>query len=180
MRRDLALAEFRLLSPEKQRLCRAAIPHFNAALDKLDRTRVPNFHLWIRSAGFEEFPTATLEAPVSATSFEVGSREGRAIKALFAFARTSLFENRGRVVYPLPMTAQVLAFADLPPQTVWQWIDDRQQIAAWSSFLSLHIHRARPDLVVTKSADGTRGMMAPWPWPPRKDGTISQATGDAA
>jgi hypothetical protein len=28
MRRDLALAEFRLLTPEKQRLCRAAIPLF--------------------------------------------------------------------------------------------------------------------------------------------------------
>jgi len=38
----------------------AAVPLFNALQDKLGRTRVPNFHLWIRTRGFEEFPNAVL------------------------------------------------------------------------------------------------------------------------
>ena len=108
MRRDLALAEFRLLSREKQRLCRAAIPQFVRMQERLGRTRPPNFHLWIRNAGFEEFPNATLEtaAAPAASSFDVNSAEGKAIKALYAFARTSLFEHRGCVIYPLPVNAQ--------------------------------------------------------------------------
>lgn len=185
MRRDLALAEFRLLAPEKQRLCRAAIPLFVRMQERLGRTRPPNFHLWIRNAGFEEFPNATIEAGMAPapTSVEANSREGRAIKALYAFARTSLFENRGRVIYPLPITAQVLAFADAPDRSSWHWLEDRAQIAAWSTFLSVHIHRAHPDLLTTRGAgfEARRGLYAPWPWPPRKDGTISpEAAGDAA
>ena len=63
MRRDLALAEFRLLTLEQQRLCRAAIPQFVQMQQRLGRKHPPNLHLWIRNRGFDEFPTATLEQP---------------------------------------------------------------------------------------------------------------------
>lgn len=182
MRRDLALAEFRALSAERQLHCRNAVPLFNAMQDRLDRTRVPNFHLWIRSRGFEEFPTASAASPAAAapTLFAVSSREGLAIKNLHAVGKAALFESQGRVVYPLPVTLQVLAFADLPKQSDWHWIEARNQIAAWSTFLSAHIAKARGVMETTRGsgADARRGIYAPWPWPPRKDGQTSPGEDD--
>jgi hypothetical protein len=184
MRRDLALAEFRLLSPEKQRHCRAAIPLFFKMQRELGRKHPPNFHLWIRNRGFEEFPTAALVEPGAAPSagpFELSTDPARAIQTVYAIARTRPFVSNGRVIYSKPLTAQLLAFAQAPPQGEWIWIEDRQQIAAWSSFLSAHIAGGRPQLLTTRGvgADARSGFLAPWPWPPRKDGTISNA-GEAA
>jgi helix-turn-helix protein len=179
MRRDLALAEFRKLAPDKQALCRAAIPHFLAMQRRLKRDHRPNFHVWIRHGGFEEFPTAVLDEGPSASqgsgSYAVDSVEGRALKALCSLARKSLFERNGRLLYPLPITARVLAFAEAPPQSAWHWVDDRAQLAAWSAFLSASIHGHRPEILTTRGtgAEQRRGFYAPWPWPPRKDGTIS-------
>jgi hypothetical protein len=184
MRRDLALDEFRQLSTEKQRHCRAAIPLFVKMQAQLGRKHPPNFHLWIRSRGFEEFPNAKLAepggAPVSGP-YELGSETARAIQALYAVARARPFVSNGRVIYAKPITAQVLAFANAPPVSAWHWIEDRQQTAAWSSFLSAHIAGGRPQLVTTRGiGEKVRsGFLAPWPWPPRKDGTISE-TGEAA
>lgn len=185
MRRDLALAEFRLLAPDKQRHCRAAIAQFVRMQTQLGRKHPPNFHLWIRNRGFEEFPTAATAdvAATSSISFDAGGSEGRSIKALFAFARTPLFENRGHVIYPLPVTAQVLAFADAGDRSTWCWIEDRGQIAAWLQFLSAHIPKGQFGLTVAPGEDAGQGngFHAPWPWPPRKDGTIAgEAEGGAA
>ncbi len=165
MRRDLALDEFRKLTAEQ--------------------TTTPNFHLWIRNRGFEEFPAAATEqgAAVASTSYSVDSPQGLAIKALYHFARVPLFENRGFVSYPLEVTPQVLAFGSLPPEQVWHWIDlegGRNQIAAWSHFLSAVIHKPRPELVRQRAQGEGRGMLVPWPWPPRKDGSISEDQQGAA
>lgn len=183
MRRDLALTEFRQLSADKQQLCRAAIPHFVKMQHHLGRKHPPNFHIWIRNAGFEEFPSATLEAaaPGSASSYDVAGREARAIKALYGLARVPVFEHRGRVVYPLPVTSQVLAFGDAPPRSAWCWIDERAQLAAWSAFLTGHVHvERRPSLLTTRGegAEARSGFFAPWPWPPRKDGSVSEVSED--
>lgn len=180
MRRDLALSEFRQLSADQQRLCRAAIPQFFQMQDRLGRKHPPNFHVWIRNRGFDEFPTATLAeaAPGTANSYDAAGPEARALRALYAMARVSLFEHRGRVVYPLPVTAQVLAFGSTAPLQQWNWIDDARQLAAWSTFLSAHVHVARPDLMLTRG--DRRGFYAPWPWPPRKDGSISETEESAA
>ncbi|MBR1206976.1 MULTISPECIES: helix-turn-helix domain-containing protein [unclassified Bradyrhizobium] len=187
MRRDLALEEFRKLGEVQRRLCRAAIPHFVRMKVHLKQDKFPNFHIWIRTGGFNEFPTAMLEETSSptaqtSTSYDVAGREGRALKALHGLARTSLFEARGRVNYSLPMTARVLAFAELPPENAWQWVDAPGQLAAWSAFLSAHIAVRRPELASVRTIDGAprRGFMAPWPWPPRKDGTIASPSSDDA
>lgn len=173
MRRDLALGEFRRLSTEEQRHCRAAVPLFNQAMARHGRTKPPNFHLWIRNRGFAEFPQASGGADTSAMlPIEEQSEAGRAVKALYAVARTQPFVNHGHVIYPLPITPRILAFAQAPPQTDWLWIEDRQQIAAWQALLAAHVRGARPPLITER--DGKQGFAAPWPWPPRKDGTISQ------
>lgn len=184
MRRDLALAEFRMLSPDKQLHCRSAVPLFNALQDRLGRTRVMNFHLWVRTRGFEEFPNATAAATAApSSSIDANSAAGRAVTALYRMARVPLFESRGHVVYPLEVTPQVLAFADAAPHTTWPWIEDRQQIAAWAAFVAAHVHRQGQLLQTRGVGDAQRsGIHAPWPWPPRKDGSLSaeDKTGDAA
>jgi hypothetical protein len=184
MRRDLALAEFRQLSIEKQRHCRAAIPLFVKMQGQLGRKHRPNFHLWIRSRGFDEFPNARPADPGGAPSggpIELGSAPARAVQTLYAVARTRPFVSNGRVIYSKPITPQLLAFAQAPPESAWIWIEDRQQIAAWSSFVASHVLGGRPQLVTTRGvgADARNGFLAPWSWPPRKDGTISDA-GEAA
>jgi len=179
MRRDLALSEFRQLSEEKQRLCRAAVPLFAQMLTKLGRTRVPNFHLWIRSRGFEEFPHAKLHQPGeerSASAFETGSREGQALLVLHQVARVQPFVSRGSIFYPGEVTPQVLAFANAEPSSAWLWIEDVNQIAAWSSFIASRVRIARPPMEITRGLGEAqrRGIYAPWHYPPRKDGTIWQ------
>lgn len=179
MRRDLAVEEFRKLTPAQQRHCRAAIPLFVKMQVAHRRTTATNFHIWIRHRGFEEFPTAATGEGVAAaaTNLAVGSAEGRAVKALYGFARVPLMEHGGFLIYPLPVTPQVLAFGNAGDSASWCWVEGNQ-VAAWSAFLTSAIHKPRPDLVTTREVDGEqrRGMLAPWPWPPRKDGTISQAT----
>ena len=178
MRRDLALAEFRQLPPDKQALCRAAVPLFAQQLIKLGRKHPPNFHLWIRNRGFEEFPGARLDGGQAGGggSFDATSAEGRAIAALYGVARVRAFESAGRIVYARPMTPQLLAFADAGPPSSWGWIEDRQQIAAWSAFVAEHVLGSRPVMTITRGVgDAQRaGIEAPWPWPPRKDGRISE------
>jgi hypothetical protein len=172
MRRDLALEAFRQLTPEQQRHCRAAIAPYLQMRKQIGRSTVPDFHRWIRVRGFDEFPNASLEpAPSGLASYEVSSREGRALKELYRFARVPLFETGGRVVYPLPVTARVLAFAELPPERDWPFIESEAQLAAWSAFLTTHLHRPRANLVQQRG--DKRGFAAPWAWPPRRDGTIS-------
>jgi hypothetical protein len=175
MRRDLALDEFRKLSADQQRHCRAAIPLFVAMQNQHGRKHPPNFHLWIRTRGFEEFPAAaaTPDRPVS-ERYAVATAEGRAIKALYALAGALLFEHSGMIRYPLALNAQVMAFANLPEEASWCWTDDRQQIAAWNQFLAAHVHLPRRELVRDRLVDGVseRGALVPWPWPPRKDGSI--------
>ncbi len=168
-RRDLASAEFRLLSPDKRAHCCAAVPLFAAALSRAGRTKPPNFHLWIRNRGFEEFPYRPEGAPQVATGpIEEISEAGRAIAALYAVAKTRPFVSNGRVVYPAAVTAQILAFARVADKAAWRWIADRQQIAAWQAFISAHVFGGRSPLLEKRGDE--QGFFAPGPWPPRKDG----------
>lgn len=112
-------------------------------------------------------------------SFAIDSAEGKAIRALYAVARTHPQELQNRVRYPGEITPLVLAFAgpDMIERSRWLWIEDRNQIGSWSEFLKRHVFTNRPELVVTRGmgANERRGIYAPWAWPPRirKDGTLS-------
>jgi hypothetical protein len=164
----------------------AALAGIVAFLEKLKadkRSAVPAGWKYLREKRWTLLQAATLsgDAPSVAGPIELGSDPARAIQAVHAIARTRPLVSNGRVLYPKPITAQLLAFAKAPPQDEWIWIEDRQQIAAWSNFLSAHILGARPQLVTTRGvgADARSGCFAPWPWPPRKDGTIGEK-GEAA
>ncbi|WP_018456819.1 helix-turn-helix domain-containing protein [Bradyrhizobium sp. WSM4349] len=186
MRRDLALGEFRSLTVDQQRHCCASVPLFATALVKAGRTKPPNFHLWIRSRGFEEFPYAPGAAPNAPAPGPIaeGSEPGRALAVLYAVAKGHLFVHRGEVTYRGSITPQLLAFAGVADKASWRWITDRQQLAAWQAFLAAHVFGARLPLLERRGE--SMGFLAPAPWPPRKDGgwpeseaaQASQAGGD--
>ena len=143
MRRDIALAEFRRLTPDEQVLCRAAIGRYNALLDKHHRKAATNFHMWIRQRGFREFPEARLSAPPPAPPVRRWVHGDELSGVLVAGAVA------GRRIVPVPsedpalgpglwtktpLSADLVAlskFHDHPPEQ-WLGVDaGTPQFAAW-------------------------------------------------
>ncbi|MGK7056916.1 helix-turn-helix domain-containing protein [Bradyrhizobium sp. 1050_B9_N1_2] len=198
MRRDLALAEFRLLEPDKQRLCRAAIVPFVEMLKRLKRDAVPNFHLWIRQRRFEEFPGARLPDPAPARRWIDGDElAGMQLAGRIARRPVRLAEDpeRGRGVWSLkPLQADLAAigrFAGEDPETWLQVELGTAQFAAWRDRLALwlgveieaervwteahdpavhNLPALHPNFRLRKSKQVLR---VPAPWPPHRDGTWS-------
>ena len=198
MRRDLALSEFRLLSIEKQQLCRAAIGHYNALLDKYKRETVVNFHIWIRQKGFEEFPNAKLAVPlVAVTKVFIPEEDLAALRIAFQIAGARLIlarhEDRAGVWRngPLPNDLLALASSELGDPSDWQAVAKgseqfgawRDRLRAWTGFDAAEqnlwqephdpaVHGlpyTNPHHRFRKKIEGIR---VPWPWPPSKDGKV--------
>jgi hypothetical protein len=107
-----------------------------------------------------------------------GSEEAKALENLYAVAHIRPLISNDRVIYPQPVTPQLLAFAHhAAPRGNWVWIEDHRQTAAWQKFLALHVIGARPTLA--QRVGVKTGFFAPWPWPPRVDGTISEVMDQA-
>jgi hypothetical protein len=196
MRRDLALAEFSELSPEKQLLCRAAVPLFWQLQDKLGRKHAPNFHRWIRSRGFDEFPNAKL-APVPDRRWVGGDELAGLIVASRMAERPpprviddpQLGLGFWSVAAPRPDLAAMARFVEDDP-LCWPTSErGTAQCAAWRDRLKLwlggeieprkvflepfndRVHglpHHHPDFKFRKSSTG---LPAPAPWPPHRDGT---------
>lgn len=205
MRRDLALAEFRKLDPEAQLLCRAAIAPFFALQDKLRRTTVPNFNLWIRQRGFEAFPGARLPDPVPEKRWLAGDElAGLGVASRIASRQVRTVEDpeRGKGLWTFKPAAPDLAamakFAGDDPAT-WLVVDlGTPQFAAWRDRLALwlggeiegeriwledwdpRVHglpAIHADFRLRKSKQALR---VPAPWPPHRDGSWSIDEGERA
>lgn len=206
MRRDLALEEFKKLSPDKQRLCRAAVPHYMAALKSNERPL--NFNIWVKARGFDQFPNATLsdETPRPPERRFVQGDEllGMQVAHLIAF-RSELDVRRdlqlGEGVWrQIPFQPDLVALgARGRPADDWLVVDAgtaefgrwRDRLRSWLGFdpraekiwLEPHnpavhgLHAMHPDFRVRRSKEGLR---VPAQWPPRRDGTWPQASPDQA
>lgn len=205
MRRDLALAEFRLLDPDKQRLCRAAVLPFVEMLRRLKRDAVPNFHLWIRQRRFEEFPNARLPDPAPARRWVAGEElAGLQLAARMASRALRLVDDveRGRGLWSLksaqPDLVAMARFAGEDPAAWLQVELGGAQYAAWRDRLALWLGgEIEPERVWTEDHDpAVHGLPAmhpnfrlrkskqvlrvPAPWPPHRDGTWSSEEGKCA
>ena len=113
-------------------------------------------------------------SPAGPSTYAPDSTEARAIRALHDLAgRLSAFfkifrRADGSVSYVKPLTEQLLALAQAPDRATWPTLT-RQQAAAWEHLLREVFDQG---LVRTHLREGSQ---APWPWPPRKDGTLSTA-----
>ena len=108
--------------------------------------------------------------PSISISYPVGSREGQAIILLHKIAGLqayldSVMIRKGVVNYIRPMTPRVAALA-AAPVSGWATLT-HQQACAWDEML-------REAIIVQNRHRLKEGDRAPWPWPPRKDGTLSQ------
>lgn len=79
----------------------------------------------------------------------------------------------GGAIYlpPEGATAQVGAFANLPPREKWEFITDVNQIAAWFEFFNDALPNVRRR-DITETRNGIVGALLPWPWPPSKTGKV--------
>lgn len=103
------------------------------------------------------------------TTFALDSPEARALATLHDIAGKigffhSVMRRPAGVTYGRPVTPQIAALAQSPHRTHWVQLDHRQA-GAWEELL-------RETLTVQARAPLRDGSMAPWPWPPKKDGTI--------
>jgi hypothetical protein len=74
------------------------------------------------------------------------------------------------VYYPHEITPQLIALAEAPARREWVVLTG-QQLPAWFGFAKKSLPNLRIKL--------DHGARAPWPWPPRKDGTIGTGPPDA-
>lgn len=127
------------------------------------------------AAGWQQWlrytPDAGGKAPPITSGYPVTSTEAKALAVVYAIAGKSDFfhsvKSRGGQVYHVnPITPRLLALAGAPPRSEWVMLD-HQQAAAWDGLISENLQIVRTRLDHRSSA--------PWPWPPRKDGTLSQA-----
>lgn len=199
MRRDLALAEFRQLEPDKQRLCRAAIGPFVEMLKRLKRDAVPNFHLWIRQRRFEEFPSARLPDPAPERRWlggdELAGLQLAARMAQRPAPRLVEDPDRGRGLWSVkPLQADLVAmarFAGEDPQGWHQVEMGTPQFAAWRDRLTLWLGgEIEAERIWTEEHDpAVHGLpvlhpnfrlrkskmvlRVPADWPPHRDGSLS-------
>lgn len=176
LRQSIAQQVWAALSPDERNLARRAARGYGVHLRTMRKPPARlGAHLFLKERdAWEGF--AKLAPDVAAAALPAGydpaSREGRAITALFAVARTRPAESRGRIVYPREVTPQLLAFADADKSPRLCWIEDHQQIAAWSAFIGRHVPGNRTSLFDTKGigAEARRGIYAPHAWPPNSKG----------
>jgi len=203
MRRDLALEEFRLLSPDRQKLCRAAIPDYADKIRKLG-WKPRAFHLWVRAKGFDEFPNAKLpeERPSLPTRRLVQGDElaGYTVAVRIAERRDpALVSDRDlgkgvwRTAPVLPDLIAMAAFADVDREQ-WQIVDKGSEpFAAWRDRLKLwlgvepqaeriflephnpEVHGLSPLHPNFRVRKSVNGFRVPRLWPPRRDGSWSEA-----
>jgi hypothetical protein len=103
------------------------------------------------------------------------SDEGRAWAAIYAVAHASMRDEGATIALPRALTPQELALAHAPPQKDWIFIAAEQvhQVRAWNDLVASALAgRARGQLVWERTPSGKRGFMAPWSFPPLKDGSI--------
>jgi hypothetical protein len=178
MDQQAAREEFFQLALDDAEWAVSSAQPYGAECSKL-RKPPKNAHIWLRKAMFKNFPRGG-PAPARPDSYAADSPEGRAVLALHQVVRKTIPTIAGRVTYRGEITPQLLAFAQARERSAWPWIESseatRDQIAAWARFIETHVPGPRGTLLETKGlGEAMRsGIHAPWPWPPKKDGSIYQ------
>ncbi|MHC2241508.1 helix-turn-helix domain-containing protein [Bradyrhizobium elkanii] len=200
MRRDLALEEFRLLTQEDRGWCGHAVPLYMAKLRELKQRRPMNFHLWVRTRGFREFP-APGAAPAKPAAPQRRFVQGDELKGLAVATqiaerrelRTIRDQELGDGVWtqlaPQADLAAMARFASAE-RDAWEVVDlGTPQFAAWRDRLAVWTGaEPQAERIFLEPFDPTvhgvsaanpnfrlrkskQGFRVPAPWPPRRDGT---------
>lgn len=168
-----AEVEYAGLTETEQIACNAAELVY-AARCKRRREKSMKAHLFVRKRAWDGL-LANPETAAAPSLFEPQSPAGHALLTLGRMARYSPFTVAdGRLSYRGEISERLLAMADTPPEftdndparPIWQtYLVGSPNFAAWRGFINeVFAGRALPRL---------SEVYAPWPWPPRKDGSVS-------
>lgn len=147
---------------------------------------VKDAHSWVQNGLWQGYlgPGERAEAAARMQQVATDSVEGRAYRTLHRIAHLPPpFETGGKFLLREPLTPQVLALAHAPPESEWPLIAaaDRNRCAAWTDLIAGALSGTpRPALVWDRNPGGVSGFLAPWEWPPRKDGSLATAPPVAA
>ena len=208
MDRRKALQMFSAMSPEERLHARHAVPLFAASLRRLGRKSVPNCDRWLRDKRWLEFPAPQQEKPqLERRWIASGSAEHRALCVAAAIAGhpppgLTADRERGQGLWWLGDVSQdLMALAALSAEQSDDWelyTPQEPNFAAWRDRLQGWLGRpveARPVFLEAfdpaihglpgshpdfKMRKRTLGMRAPFPWPPRRDGTFGSSEQQAA
>ena len=153
IRHSIAKKEWAKIPPDKRPLARQAARGYVAQ----NRAKAKPSN-WIGAEKFlreqEAWPKFATFAPeaataASSTSFPSTSPEAAAIRNLYAIGRAAApFEHKNRLIYPKPVTPQLLAFAQAGSASSWEFVELGKAIASWWEFLDAHIFGVRSPFVV--------------------------------
>lgn len=163
------------LSDEERKTALDSIAAFLDYLKKLKRSTVPAGWKYLEERRWTLLEKAKAEGAIS-SRFDRDSPEAKAIAVLHEvagksdFVRTVLRSADGSVAYQRPMRPRLEALATAGERATWVVLS-RQQAGAWDAFLAQH-------LTVAVRSRLVEGALAPWPWPPRVDGSMSEGEAD--
>lgn len=188
---DLSAARraFDILPRDQQEEALARVPDFLAWLtNEAKRRHPPALPTYLTDRRWTLLPQSVKAAPARAVApmpvrpvVQAESREGRAWAVLRRIARKARPEPErdGTITLPRAPTPGLLALAQALPEADWVFIGEqaRAQCVAWQNFLLAELKPERMGALLDKRwpHPDRRGFMAPWQWPPGKDGQIGTA-----
>jgi hypothetical protein len=160
-----------LLKHERDLACRAARGYVIWRKRQPKPPNVMNAHTFLRETdAHPKFAAILGEPDKSLALIDAEIPDGQALTALYEIARTRPFVSAGKIAVRGGVTPQLQAMAWVPPRGEWLWIAERNQIGSWREFVDRFVMGARPEMLLERN--GSKGIFAPWPWPPRRDGSL--------
>lgn len=156
------------LTEDEEQAALAGIGPFLENLKRLGRKNTPAGWRYLEEKRWTLLEASKSDAPVL-SQFAPGSREGRAIAALFEIAgkadffRAAIYRH-GSINYRTEITPQLLALAEVGPRSEWTIPLTYEQAGAWNRFIGERLG----DLQRVRLSEGSLGPK--W-WPPTKDGS---------
>jgi hypothetical protein len=165
---DKAEREFAGLCDADQAACVSAAPVYAARCRKR-REKSKKAHLFIRERAWTGLLAgADPKNAAVPTQHSPVSPAGKALLTLARIARYSPLRFGENVAYAGEFSPRLLALANAPPEGSWCALDrGTANYAAWRDF---------SNTIWPGRGFAYDRIDAPWPWPPRKDGSIIQST----
>lgn len=167
-----ARVEMKKIPHDRRRAGIIGVPAFADYCRKRGQKNPKPAHIYWRHGVWEGLSAiSSVDGAMRVTSHSPQSEAGKALCVLAAIAGHSLFRlPNGNISYVNPVTAQLLALAETPPESDWiECALGDQSFAAWRGL----IYR----IFAGRTLRASVKYRVPWRWPPATDGKIYTGIG---